>query len=507
MVKWVIDDGTAVKEGDLLVDLDDSPLQDQLNSQRVVRDKAEGEKIKAEEDYNIQLSINESAVKTAEVNLELALIDLDKYTGGDFPQALKDVEGRIKQAESDVDQQKERAAWAKRMVKKGFLTAVQAQAEQSKLEGFDLALGKVKEELRVLTDPNFGMKKRTETDLQNKIAEARRALERAKRVARASEIQTRGVRESLKSVFEQERARYTDIESEIKKCKVRAPQEGMVVYYVPPQVRFGSGTQQSIIAQGEPVREGQKLLQIPDLRYMQIDTRVHEAMVSHVHPEQPALIRVDAFPDRRLKGRVVFVATVSSQADWLSSDVKVYQTKVMIDDPIPGLKPGMGANVTITIGDALEHVLTVPVQAIVGSAEMGKNRQLVVMTADGPEIRDAVVGMSNDKMAEIKEGLKEGDEVVLNPRTVLGDKIKTGKPGRGKGDGGEKSGGEKKKGGKDRSKAAPDRPPAEKAGNEERPKAMMEKARSASYKEQANAKRIPRTAPPARMKQQGTKMD
>src|SRR5438045_4714066 len=56
----------------------------------------------------------------------------------------------------------------------------------------------------------------------------------------------------------------------------------MVVYYVSEQSRYGSGSQQSIIAQGEPVKEGQKLMRIPDLRRMLVNTKVHEAMVSRV---------------------------------------------------------------------------------------------------------------------------------------------------------------------------------------------------------------------------------
>ena len=61
----------------------------------------------------------------------------------------------------------------------------------------------------------------------------------------------------------------------------------MVVYYVPEQARFGGGSQQSIVAQGEPVREGQKLMQIPDLKHMLVNTKVHEALVV-TRPPRPA---------------------------------------------------------------------------------------------------------------------------------------------------------------------------------------------------------------------------
>src|SRR5207253_438900 len=202
---------------------------------------------------------------------------------------------------------------------------------------------------------------------------------------------------------------YHEIEDEIKKCKIYSPQEGMVVYFIPEQARFGGGSQQSIVAQGEPVREGQKLMQIPDLRHMLVNTKVHEAMVSRVHSGQPATIRIDAFPDRVFPAHVDSVATISSQQDFWAPDVKVYTTKVALDGEVSGLKPGMSAEVTITVGDPLEQVLTVPVEAIVGSVEMGGHRRCYVLTPTGTEPRDVVVGLSNDRVAEIREGLKQGD--------------------------------------------------------------------------------------------------
>jgi multidrug resistance efflux pump len=428
-IKWVIDDGSHVKKGDLLVDLDDSGLQDQLKTQKIAVDKAESDKIQAEENYKIVVSLNQSDIQTKRTTLELAKIDLEKYQKGDFPQSLKDVEGRIKVAESDLEQQRDRAAWAQRMLKKGYYTVSQADSEQSKLQSLELGLAKVLEERRVLTDPAYGQKKRTETDLNNKVKQAADELERAISQAHAKEVQARTDREAKKSIYQQEVTRFKEIDDEIKKCKLYAPQDGLVVYYVPEQARFGSGTQQGIVAQGEPVREGQKLMQIPDLHHMLANVKVHEALVSRVHKGQKATIRVDSFPDQLLHGEIETVATVSSQQDYMSADVKVYTTKIAIHDELPGLKPGMNAEVTITIGDALQHVLTIPIQAVVGSAELGKHRHCFVNTPNGPEEREIVIGLSNEKMVHIKEGLKEGDEVVLNPRVLVGDTVKTRQPG------------------------------------------------------------------------------
>ena len=473
-MKWVIDDGAHVKQGERLMEIDDSALQDNLKAEKIVLDQAKATWIAAEETYKIQISQNETDIKTAEVNLQLKRIDLQKYREGDFPKDLKDVEGKIKTAESDVEQQRDRAAWAQRMVKKGYQTVSQAQAEQSKLESMEINLAMQQEAKRVLTDPIFGQRQFSETDKRNQVAEAERALARAMLQAAAKEVTADSDRQTKKSVFEQEQEKYDDIEDQIRKCVITSPQDGMVVYYVSEQSRYGSGSQQSIIAQGEPVKEGQKLMRIPDLRRMLVNTKVHEAMVSrirgdvwqptgfvdtlratmmftpdglsrllvqHAAPEirdkmrdyemkrvsdgMRATVRIDAFNEHILQGHVKSVATVASQQDWMAADVKLYQTMVAIDESREGLKPGMSAEVTIHVEGTGEQVLTLPLQAVVGGAELGRLRKVFVMDGITPREREVTLGLSNDRVVEVKDGLKEGEVVVLNPRVLIGDKAKT----------------------------------------------------------------------------------
>jgi len=474
-IKWVIEDGALVKQGQLLVEIEDTALQDQLKTQRIALDTARGNMIAAEEDYKIAVSQATSELATNEVNLKLAEIDLEKYRKGDYLQSKKDIENRIKLAAADVEQQSDRVGYTERMVRMKYLSPAQLQAEQSKLDGYKVNLAKVEEELRVLD--NF-TKLRSETDFQNKVDEAGRALERVRIQNKAKLLQAETKVATTRSIFEQEEDKYRDIEEQIANCRIYSPQDGLVVYYVSEQSRWGSGSSQSIVAQGEPVKEGQRLMRIPDLRRMVVNAKVHEAMVSRVHGEQSrptgfsdllrtgllanpdplsrvvsqhavtdlkdrlheydfekiqdgqkARVRIDAFSERILPGHVKSVATVASQQDWMSADVKVYQTLVAIDESVDGLKPGMSAEVTIDIDATDEPVLAVPLQAVIGGAEMGPKRKIYVRTPGGAEERDIVIGLSNEKMAEVRTGLSEGDEVVLNPKALVGDRAKVRTPG------------------------------------------------------------------------------
>ncbi len=424
-IKWIVEPGVQVVKGDKLVELDSSGFVEQLKDQRIRVDQAKAAWVSANEQYHIQESQNESDFEAARNTLELARIDLERYVKAEFVQALEDVDGRIEIARADLDIWQTRAQWSGQMAAKGYMTKSQAHGEESQLRAARFALQKTETEKKVLVDFTKG---RTIQDLSAKLAEASRAIDRVKSQSRAKLVQADADRMAKDSIYKQELARVDEIEAEIAKCVVLAPQDGLVVYYVSDQARSGGGSQQSLVAQGEPVREGQKLMQIPDLTQMVVNVRIHEAMVSNVRNEknprdnrtwQLAQIRIDAIPNRIFRGHIKTVDTVASQQDWFASDVKLYKTVVSIDEPVEGLKPGMSAEVTIYADESASEVLVVPVHAIVGTISLGASPRCYVVGPDGqPEPRDIVVGMSNQRLVEIKSGLTEGDKVVLNPASL-----------------------------------------------------------------------------------------
>ncbi len=520
-IKWVIDDGTEVKANELIALLDSSALEDQYIAQKIVVDTALANFTTASENVKIVVSQNKSDQETALNTIQLAQIDLETYIGlpketfkklsrdkaeellqeietnpttfstkymqtlspgnpllslkGTYQQLLDDVNGRVDLAESDVESWKDRAAYSSRMALKGYISASQVSSDESRLSSSIESLKKVRTEKGILV--NYTVH-RSVKDYRNKIKEAWSAYDRTLIQANAKEIQATTERETKRSVYEQERKRLEEIENQIQMCKIVSPQEGMVVYFVPEQLRFGQGSNQSMIAQGEPVREGQKLMRIPNLRKMQVNTKIHEAMVSKLRADdrrptgfvgslqaslllnldpfsrlvsqndsvidnlrnkfanretklisrgQSASIRIDSFPDKLLKGHVRTVATVASQQDFFAADVKVYQTMIGVDEEIKGLKPGMSAEVTIHIENTTTPVRAIPIQAIFSTDGDLKTRKCFVMTPTGPQEREIVIGLSNDRLAEVKEGLDEGDTVVLNPSVLLKSKGKSAK--------------------------------------------------------------------------------
>jgi hypothetical protein len=133
-----------------------------------------------------------------------------------------------------------------------------------------------------------------------------------------------------------------------------------------------------------------------------------------------AKIRVDAYSSELLDGTVTDVAPLPDTASFFSSDIKVYTCKVMFDTPLPGLRPGMGAEVTIQV-DHLTKVLTVPVLAVLEFN--GKDHLTKKM--DNRFVQSEVeLGLSNEKFVEIKKGVKEGDIVAMSPISLMSEEEK-----------------------------------------------------------------------------------
>lgn len=494
-IRWVVDDGSYVKRGQLLVELDDSFLHEQVNDQHIKVDQALSNWVTAQEFYEITLSLNESNIQTAKAQLELAEIDLRKYVEGDYEQQRKDWLGKIKIAQSNLDMWRERTSWSDRMFKIGYYTGSQAQAERAKMESSEIELRRLQEELNLL---DRFTRDRFLTDLRSKVELAKQTHIREQKTANSNTKKAYTDREAKRRIHDNEADKLRDLQEEIRKCKIISPQEGMVVYFIPESSRFGSSSRQVNIAPNENVLEGQRLMRIPNLKRMQVNTRVHEAVVSRVKGEvvrhtgfgealraglltmfdaparlvahytffelrpafeehehvtiahgQEARIRVDSYPDRTFRGHVKSVATVASSAEYFSSDIKVYTTLVTIDEDIGDidLRPGMSAEVTMLADRKLEPVLTVPVDAVIGSVASGRSRKCLVLTADGIEERAIEVGLSNNTMAEVNKGLEEGDQVVRHPYKFLSDTDKFRLYGPGGGPkGGEWSGGKGKGG-------------------------------------------------------------
>jgi HlyD family secretion protein len=200
----------------------------------------------------------------------------------------------------------------------------------------------------------------------------------------------------------QARANLERAEEELRNATIRAPIAGMVLTR---DVEMGSPVS-SILNLGAAAT---LVMTLGDIKEVFVRGKVDEADIGQVKYEQPARISVETFKDKKFDGRVTLISPMGAEKD----NVTTFEVKVSIDNPGNELKANMTANAEIILEER-PNSLIVPEAALAYDAQ----RQAFVDLFDPnePTGRRKVpvkVGISNGTRAQVLEGVKKGDRVIL----------------------------------------------------------------------------------------------
>jgi len=402
----LVQEGTVVQPGDLLVRLDSSDLVERELQQRIASDNADAAYKKAKAQHDIQVSQNESDIELAARKLQFAEMDLKKYKEGDLEQLRKEAEDKILLAKQKRTQAENTLTWSKTLHEKGFLTQTELDRDDLEFQSSDVQLKQAELALELLQkfdDP------RKQSELDADLIEARRGLDRARLEADARIADFQAALTTSEARWQLEKEKLTKYRDQLEKTKITASVAGMVVYTRTEGGRMGGG---EAVQEGTQVREGQEILTIPSTGGMIAEASIHESVLNQVAIDLPCAIGVDAIPGQQFKGKVRFVAPLPDKGNWWANpNQRLYRTEVSIEDASPEMRPGMNCSIEILV-EEIPDAIYAPLQAIVLSK--GKTIVFVVKGA-GFEERAVVVGKQSDKWVQILEGLAEGEEVLLTP--------------------------------------------------------------------------------------------
>jgi hypothetical protein len=218
--------------------------------------------------------------------------------------------------------------------------------------------------------------------------------------------------EAAKNSEQLEIEKLADLDDQIAKCTITAPQDGVVKY---AHMTDNRGDSQFIVDEGTIVRERQVIIKLPNADSMRVNLTVNESLVQYVQPGYAADIRPVGYGDRVLHGIVEKVNQYAEPTSWRQANVKDYKAFIHIDDVAPDLRSGMTASVTIRCAD-VPNALQVPVQSIY----VWGPKFYCFVYKDGKFTAQPVKpGPTNDKFFVVESGLNEGDQVALNPRAHI----------------------------------------------------------------------------------------
>jgi len=402
----LIKEGTFVKPGDLLVELDSSDLLEKKVAQDISLQNAEASFAKAKASFDIQESQNKSDIESADRKLTFAKIDRNKYLEGDFEQLKKAANEKIILAEAERAKSKDTITWSKKLSERGFLTKSELDRDELDFQRSEITLEQAIRARELLTKYD-DVRRRAELDAN--LREAERGLERAELQAASRLIDYQSALATSKSKLDLEKEKLQKYIDQLSKAKIRAKDSGMVVYARTEGGRMGGGDP---IQEGTQVRERQEILTIPRTNGLIVEASIHESVLKRVAVGNRCKIRADSIPEREFEGIVQFVALLADKNSWWANpNQRLYRTEIQVVEPDVEMRPGMSVSIDI-LSDSVADCLSIPLQAIV--LDKGKTTAFVVK-GTGHEQRDVKVGRSNDAKVEVLAGLVEGEEVLLAP--------------------------------------------------------------------------------------------
>jgi HlyD family secretion protein len=223
--------------------------------------------------------------------------------------------------------------------------------------------------------------------------------------------------ERAKTEYEVAKANYEDALDKYEKTEIRSPISGTVV-----KLNIEEGETVIIGTMNNP---GTVMMVIADLSAMLAVIEVSERDVVDVKVGNPAKITLDALPDTFFMGKVVRVGYVPITQATATEKITNFEIEIELADTSALLRPGMSVHCEIITAEK-DSVLVVPIAAV-GRKRIGDKEvdACFVIENGRAKLRPVKVGSYGDFEAEIIEGLKEGEEVITGPYSVLA-KLKEG---------------------------------------------------------------------------------
>lgn len=156
--------------------------------------------------------------------------------------------------------------------------------------------------------------------------------------------------------------------------------------------------------QGMRFMPGETLYQITDLSTVWVLADVFEQDIGQVKVGTSATVKINAYPGKDFKGTITYIYPT------LTAETRTVPVRLELANPGALLKPGMFAEVELTVG-ANTMVVTVPTSAVIDS---GTRRIVLIQVGEGRfEPREVKLGARTDTHVAITHGVTEGEPVVV----------------------------------------------------------------------------------------------
>ena len=375
----------------------------QIRQQQAALDTARADYNQVKENYNSQVATAESVVTDAKGKLNVAEAVIANAKAG------------IQRAQANVDNANSRLKRVSDLYKRGFIAAQDVDDAGTVLKVQQASLEVARGQLSSASAQRDSVRAQLESAghqvsivktsgkanieaAQAKVTQAQAALE----YARSNRAQTPAYQQNLaalRSVVDAAKATLSSSLSRMQDTELKSPIDGFV-----------TGRNMDT---GTTVSGGQVILTVQELKQLWVAFPAPEEVSRKLRMGMLAGVQLDALPGKRVMGKIV---TINASADPQS---RQFSVRVSLVNPGNIIKPGMFARVQI-ITQHVPGAITVPLEAV--QSDKNGNPSLVVYSADNTVLHRTVkTGASDTRQIQILEGIKPGEKVVIMSAAPLKD--------------------------------------------------------------------------------------
>lgn len=292
----------------------------------------------------------------------------------------------------------------------------------------------------VISDVEFQASKASLQVLEANLKSANAAIDQAKENVQASKYGIKGNEAAL-----------SEVKKSLSRTSILAPTNGII-----SQLNVEKGER----VVGTIQMAGTEMMRLANFDIMEVQAEVSENDILRVKLGNSVSIDVDAYPQRKFKGRVSEISNSSTTASLSTASASLatdkitnFIVKIIIDEDsyldllksgvgLP-FRPGMSASVDITTRTE-KGVLCVPIQSVTTrenesnkideasklekTEDKLKNFKEVVFLPKGDTVRmvEVKTGIQDDAYIQILQGLAVGEKVVAGPYSAIARILKSG---------------------------------------------------------------------------------
>jgi RND family efflux transporter MFP subunit len=235
-------------------------------------------------------------------------------------------------------------------------------------------------------------------DLYQRGLVSREELEKVSRQYEMALIEAGEKKEEIRAAvtgLTQAEIRVRKAKLSLEKTKVRAPFSGII---------WGIK-----VAPGQNVSGGTELFSLVDLRNIKIMAKVLESEINKIKVGREATLVFSSYPQKKFKGKVLAVSPI------IDPEERTCPVVISVANPQGEIKPGMHAEVEIA-AEIYEDCLLIPQEAVL----VRGGRKMAFVVEDGlAKWRYIQVGNENEDYAEVLDGIKEGELVIVEGHITL----------------------------------------------------------------------------------------